>query len=115
MLINESESESDICNIYIPIHIIYPFVTTLCENAYTRRRRSISPHANRNLIILSFYCSCRYLTRVPHVAGTPADLQGAKHIRDTWESQGLDTVNIKAYKVLLQYPSSEKGKENKVN
>ncbi len=57
---------------------------------------------------------CRRLTSEPHVAGTAADLEGAKNLRDEWIHQGLDTVNIKAYKVLLSYPSKESGKENKV-
>ncbi|KAF6019350.1 hypothetical protein EB796_022317 [Bugula neritina] len=40
----------------------------------------------------------------PHLAGTPADLQQAEHLKQTWLEQGLDRVDILGYDVLLSYP-----------
>ncbi|XP_072037034.1 N-acetylated-alpha-linked acidic dipeptidase 2-like [Amphiura filiformis] len=77
-------------------------------------RDDISDLIQRQISARNIRNNLRRLTNEPHVAGTPADLEGAKSLRDTWVLQGLDTVNIKAYKVLLSYPSTEKGKENKV-
>ncbi|XP_071954783.1 N-acetylated-alpha-linked acidic dipeptidase 2-like [Antedon mediterranea] len=46
----------------------------------------------------------KILTTKPHVAGTENDLSGAQFIQKTWLDQGLDTVKLLPYKVLLQHP-----------
>jgi len=38
------------------------------------------------------------------LAGTPADLQQAEQLKQTWLEQGLDRVDILGYDVLLSYP-----------
>ncbi|XP_072035651.1 putative N-acetylated-alpha-linked acidic dipeptidase [Amphiura filiformis] len=54
----------------------------------------------------------RYLTRVPHIAGTPADRDGAEYLRDKWLEYGVDKADLKPYKVLLQYPPDPDDTEN---
>uniref|UniRef100_T1JDS1 Peptidase M28 domain-containing protein n=1 Tax=Strigamia maritima TaxID=126957 RepID=T1JDS1_STRMM len=48
------------------------------------------------------------LTKRPHVAGTNESLAVAKYIKQTWIDQGLDSVYMAEYQVLLSYPGSEK-------
>ncbi len=54
----------------------------------------------------------RYLTRVPHIAGTPEDRNGAEYLRDKWLEYGVDKADLKPYKVLLQYPPDPEDTEN---
>ena len=54
----------------------------------------------------------RYLTSVPHIAGTPADREGAEYLRDKWMEYGLDSADLKPYKILLQYPPEPNDVEN---
>ncbi|XP_002730755.2 N-acetylated-alpha-linked acidic dipeptidase 2-like [Saccoglossus kowalevskii] len=56
----------------------------------------------------------RYLTSIPHLAGTPADKEQADYIVQTWLEQGIEHAEAVPYNVLLSYPSDEEGKENKV-
>ncbi|XP_022090537.1 glutamate carboxypeptidase 2-like [Acanthaster planci] len=46
----------------------------------------------------------RYFTKVPHIAGSPAERSNAEYMRDTWEEQGLDSARLVPYDVLLSYP-----------
>jgi N-acetylated-alpha-linked acidic dipeptidase len=46
----------------------------------------------------------RYLTREPHMAGTPRNRQLAEWQRAQWESWGLEDVTIVRHEVLLPYP-----------
>ena len=50
------------------------------------------------------------------MAGTPADLQGAEDIKNTWMDQGLDSARVVPYKVYLQHPPTPDDEEraNKV-
>ncbi|XP_077861865.1 N-acetylated-alpha-linked acidic dipeptidase 2-like [Saccoglossus kowalevskii] len=48
----------------------------------------------------------RKLTSVPHLAGTPMDLENAEYVRDEWIKYGLDSAKIYSYDVLLSYPDS---------
>ncbi|XP_063954933.1 N-acetylated-alpha-linked acidic dipeptidase 2-like [Lytechinus pictus] len=48
----------------------------------------------------------RHYASKPHVAGTPADLEGAQDIMKTWLDQGLDSARLVPYKVYLQHPPS---------
>lgn len=50
----------------------------------------------------------RYMTRKPHLAGTPADKENADYVKDLWDQQGLDSATIVPYDVLLSYPDEEK-------
>lgn len=45
----------------------------------------------------------RILTREPHLAGTPADYETARYVRDRFAEYGLD-AEIAEYQVLLPYP-----------
>ncbi|XP_045112518.1 glutamate carboxypeptidase 2 homolog [Portunus trituberculatus] len=49
-----------------------------------------------------------HLTSEPHTAGTKADTQQAQWVAEQWRDQGLDTVNLVPYDVLLSYPHPEK-------
>ncbi|XP_042226493.1 putative N-acetylated-alpha-linked acidic dipeptidase isoform X1 [Homarus americanus] len=49
----------------------------------------------------------RHLTLKPHVAGTPAELETAKWVEETWRAQGMDEVHQVAYQVLLSYPEKD--------
>eukprot|EP00057_Strongylocentrotus_purpuratus_P016531 XP_011671005.1 PREDICTED: N-acetylated-alpha-linked acidic dipeptidase 2-like [Strongylocentrotus purpuratus] len=48
----------------------------------------------------------RHYASKPHVAGTPADLEGAQDVIKTWLDQGLDSARLVPYKVYLQHPPS---------
>ncbi|XP_063864716.1 N-acetylated-alpha-linked acidic dipeptidase 2-like isoform X3 [Scylla paramamosain] len=52
--------------------------------------------------------SLRHLTSEPHTAGTEADTQQAQWVAEQWRDQGLDTVNLVPYDVLLSYPDTDK-------
>ncbi|XP_066959456.1 putative N-acetylated-alpha-linked acidic dipeptidase isoform X1 [Macrobrachium rosenbergii] len=56
----------------------------------------------------------RYLTSEPHTAGTEADTRQAKWVAQVWTDQGLDTVNLIPYTVLLSYPDREKNNTVKI-
>ncbi|XP_072178184.1 putative N-acetylated-alpha-linked acidic dipeptidase [Diadema setosum] len=58
----------------------------------------------------------RYYASKPHVAGTAADREGAEHIRQTWQEQGLDSARLVPYQVYLQHSPSADNEElaNKV-
>ncbi|XP_038076194.1 N-acetylated-alpha-linked acidic dipeptidase 2-like isoform X2 [Patiria miniata] len=47
----------------------------------------------------------RYFTKVPHIAGSPAERSNAEYIRDKWIEQGLDSAKLVPYDVLLSYPN----------
>lgn len=52
-------------------------------------------------------CYCRYLTKSSHLAGQDQDLIQAQYIKEQWENQGLDSVDILGYDVLLSYPEED--------
>lgn len=54
--------------------------------------------------IVCFFFEKRYLTSVPHVAGTAQDMQQAQWMRDRFVDAGLDEVKVVPYEVLLSYP-----------
>ncbi|XP_072178185.1 N-acetylated-alpha-linked acidic dipeptidase 2-like [Diadema setosum] len=57
----------------------------------------------------------RHYARKPHVAGTPADLEGAEEIVETWLDQGLDSAKLVPYKVYLQHPpAADDERANKI-
>ena len=45
-----------------------------------------------------------FLTREPHVAGSPRDRELAEWVRDEWRRYGFDEVEIVEHEVLLPYP-----------
>lgn len=49
----------------------------------------------------------RYLTSIPHLAGTEGDLISAQYIENEWKKQGLDTVQTASYDVYLDYPDDK--------
>lgn len=49
----------------------------------------------------------RHLSSVPHLAGTPQDLEQAEWVRDRFLEAGLDETKIVPYEVLLSYPKKE--------
>ncbi|XP_071079365.1 N-acetylated-alpha-linked acidic dipeptidase 2-like [Haliotis cracherodii] len=46
----------------------------------------------------------RLLSKRPHVAGTPADLEQSLMLKEFWENVGFDDVKLTPYNVLLSYP-----------
>lgn len=54
------------------------------------------------------YFDNRNLTSVPHLAGTPQDLEQAVLLRDQFLEYGLDQATVIPYRVLLSYPDMEK-------
>ena len=46
----------------------------------------------------------RYLTRAPHMAGTPESKKQAEWVARKLKEYGLDKVEIKKYKALLSFP-----------
>nr|XP_022329273.1 N-acetylated-alpha-linked acidic dipeptidase 2-like [Crassostrea virginica] len=55
------------------------------------------------------------LSENPHLAGTDADYQQARELRDFWKSVGLDEAFITPYDVLLSYPETQdKSKMNQI-
>ncbi|XP_066273318.1 aminopeptidase NAALADL1-like [Branchiostoma lanceolatum] len=46
----------------------------------------------------------RELSRKPHMAGTPQDLEMAELLKSRWLENGLDEVRLVPYDVLLSYP-----------
>lgn len=46
----------------------------------------------------------RYLTDIPHLAGTDGDKLTADYVAKEWMQQGFDVVTPTSYKVLLDYP-----------
>ena len=57
--------------------------------------------------------SLRFLTQVPHLAGTPQDFEIASWVRDQFVKSNLDDVQLKPYQVLLSFP--DKNRPNKVH
>jgi len=49
--------------------------------------------------------SARYLTNIPHLAGTAQDFEQADWLRKKFLEYGLDRVDVVPYKVLLSYPN----------
>jgi len=49
----------------------------------------------------------RNFTGKPHFAGTTGEKETAMYIRDTWIQQGLDSVRMVPYKILLSYPDRD--------
>ncbi|KAK7070881.1 N-acetylated-alpha-linked acidic dipeptidase 2 [Halocaridina rubra] len=49
----------------------------------------------------------RFLTSEPHTAGTEADTRQAGWVAQVWRDQGLDTVSLTPYTVLLSYPDKD--------
>ena len=49
----------------------------------------------------------RTLTAKPNLAGTEADLRVAKWLKEEFEKQGLDRVDILGYDILLSYPKDD--------
>ena len=50
---------------------------------------------------------CRNLTSTPHLAGTAADLKQAEQLKAFWEEQGMTSVTITPFTVLLSYPDQD--------
>jgi len=46
------------------------------------------------------------MTSFPHLAGTRGERELAEYIADTWRQQGLTSVRLVPYRVLLSYPDS---------
>jgi len=46
------------------------------------------------------------MTSFPHLAGTRGERELAEFIADTWRQQGLTSVRLVPYRVLLSYPDS---------
>ena len=55
---------------------------------------------------LSIVLIGRWLSAMPRIAGTRADLRQAKALEQIWKDQGLDNSGIEAYDVLLSYPGN---------
>ena len=49
----------------------------------------------------------RWLSAIPRIAGTEADLKQAKALKQIWKEQGLDNSGIEVYDVLLSYPGND--------
>eukprot|EP00794_Sanderia_malayensis_P009273 gene9273-10251_t len=47
----------------------------------------------------------KYLTSMPHIAGSPESKKQAEWVAGKFEEAGFDRVEIKKYKVLLSYPT----------
>ena len=50
----------------------------------------------------------RYLSSIPHLAGTPGDKKSAEYVEEQWRQQGLDVVQKTNYNILLDYPDETK-------
>ena len=50
----------------------------------------------------------RYLSSIPHLAGTPGDKKSAEYVEEQWKKQGLDVVQKTNYSILLDYPDEVK-------
>lgn len=61
----------------------------------------------------AIYASLKNLTSEPHTAGTEADQRQAEWVAQQWREQGLDSVKLVPYEVLLSYPDTDT--ENTVN
>ena len=48
------------------------------------------------------------MTSIPHLAGTPQDLEQAEWIKEQFLNFGLDQATVIPYRVLLSYPDKEK-------
>ena len=48
------------------------------------------------------------MTKEPHQAGTVYDKISADYVRNSFESSGLDVVELFDYHVLLDYPDDDK-------
>jgi hypothetical protein len=46
----------------------------------------------------------KYLTSIPHMAGTPGDKLSADYVYNEWKAQGLDSVQIIDYDAFLSFP-----------
>uniref|UniRef100_T1ISE6 Peptidase M28 domain-containing protein n=1 Tax=Strigamia maritima TaxID=126957 RepID=T1ISE6_STRMM len=47
-------------------------------------------------------------TLEPHIAGKLANKKYANHIKDLWQTWGIDNVHIEKFRVMLSYPSNTK-------
>lgn len=74
----------------------------------------ISDRVQREIKAENIRTNLRKVTRRPHLAGTPQDLESAEYLRDLWLEQGLDSAKLYPYDVLLQHPPTTEGKENRV-
>ncbi len=45
---------------------------------------------------------------MPHLAGTPGGIQSADYVKKEWIKQGLDSVQMSSYNVLLDFPDELK-------
>ena len=50
----------------------------------------------------------KYLTSIPHMAGTPGDKLSADYVYNEWKAQGLDSVQMIDYDVYLSFPDDHK-------
>jgi len=50
----------------------------------------------------------KYLTSIPHMAGTPGDKLSADYVYNEWKIQGLDTVQMIDYDAFLSFPDDDK-------
>jgi hypothetical protein len=50
----------------------------------------------------------KYLTSIPHMAGTPGDKLSADYVYNEWKTQGLDSVQMIDYDAFLSFPDEDK-------
>ena len=61
-----------------------------------------------NSLLKQFTSTLRYLTSIPHMAGTPGDKISADYIYNEWKAQGLDSIQMIDYDVFLSFPDDYK-------
>lgn len=49
----------------------------------------------------------KYITAVPHMAGTAGDLRNAEYVQEKWQSYGIKDAHIEALPALLSYPQQD--------
>lgn len=54
----------------------------------------ISDRVQREIKAENIRTNLRKVTRRPHLAGTPQDLESAEYLRDLWLEQGLDSAKL---------------------
>ena len=93
-----------VLNLTSTLHLVYYITVLYCKNLTS------TPH-------LVYYISvlyCRNLTSTPHLAGTAADLRQAEQLKAFWEEQGMTSVTITPFTVLLSYPDQDQPNRVKV-
>ncbi|XP_041461440.1 N-acetylated-alpha-linked acidic dipeptidase 2-like [Lytechinus variegatus] len=105
----------------IGVGVLIGYFSAPGEGEYTNPEtrepdESIADRIMEEISAENIKANLRYYARKPHVAGTPADREGADDIRRAWLDQGLDSAELVSYKVYLQHPPSPDNEElaNKV-